>query len=218
MSVHLALTWGHDPEGNSMIFSIGERQRITRSVELVCPRCGLDRTGVEAVPSRWGCVFGRPVVSLGEQDPVIICNVCSHTSDTGVLDVPTTSQLAILLRDATLAALVLAVRSGGGRAGANSLHAAEMALRETGFDPGEVAFESSLADLTDGAARHSIRCVGCELTAYGKQGFLRRVAAVISTSEPITQEQRDTLVQIGCDLRMAVPHINGILAVAAIAA
>jgi len=72
--------------------------------------------------------------------------------------------------------------------------------------------------LTDDAAHQCLRRIGCELTAYGKQGFLRRVATVVSTSEPTTQQQRDTLVEIGCDLRMAAPHINGVLAVAAIPA
>lgn len=201
-----------------MIFSIDERQRIMRSVELVCPRCGLDRTGVEVVPVRWACVFGRPVVRLGEHESRIVCDECGHVSDLGVLDVPTTAQLSMLLGDATCAALVLAIRSARACDFEAARDAAVIALREAGFDTDDVAFDSHMADLTADEARQRLRRVGCELTPFGKQAFLHRVAAVVSASEPITQHQRDTLVQIGCDLHMAAPHINGILAVATIPA
>src|SRR5680860_1410472 len=94
-----------------MIFSIGVRRRTVRSVELVCPRCGMDRTGAETVVSRWACVLGVPLVPLAEHDPEITCDGCGHSSDLGVLDVPTTAQLSTLLREATVGALVLAVRT-----------------------------------------------------------------------------------------------------------
>lgn len=201
-----------------MIFSIDVRQRTVRSVELVCPRCGLDRTGAEVVPARWACVLGRPLVPLGEHEALVVCDDCGHSSDLGVLDVPTTAQLAALLAEATHAALVLAVRSVG-RSGADAARDAALAvLRETGFDVDDDSFDSEVVGLTVDAARERIGRIACELTAYGKQGFLHRVAAVVFTHEPITQQQRDTLVQIGCDLRMAAPHINGVLAVAAIPA
>lgn len=199
-----------------MVFSIDVRQRITRAVELVCPRCGLDRSGVEVVPVRWACAFGQPVVRLGAHESVVVCDACGHTSDLGILDVPTTAQLSTLLSEATCAALVLAVRATSGARAARE--SALTVLRETGFDVDDVSFDTQVHELTDDAAQQCLRRIGCELTAYGKQGFLRRVTTVVSTSEPITQQQRDTLVQIGCDLGMAAPHINGVLAVAAIPA
>ena len=201
-----------------MTFSIEIRQRITRSVELVCPRCGLDRTGSEVVPARWACLFGLPVVPLGEHDPAIVCDECGHTSDLGVLDVPTTTQLSALLREATIAALVLAVRATERTDGARARKAAISALGQAGFDGDVGRFDDHLSDLTDEQASVYLNRVGNELTAYGKQGFLHRVVAVASTTDPVGAAQRDTLARIGCDLGMAAPHINGILAVATMAA
>jgi 16S rRNA A1518/A1519 N6-dimethyltransferase RsmA/KsgA/DIM1 with predicted DNA glycosylase/AP lyase activity len=54
------------------------------------------------------------------------------------------------------------------------------------------------------------------MTAHGKQGFLHRMTAVAMADASITAAQRDAIVEIGCGLGMAAPHINGILAVAAV--
>ncbi len=201
-----------------MIFSIGVRQRRTRSVELVCPRCGVDRTGAEMLPMRWASLFGCPVLPLGEHDPVVICDECGHTSDLGVLDVPTSDQLSSLLRDATVGALVLAMRSTGPASTEVVRRAAMSTLDETGFGDVAALLDAESTSLSADDARERLRRIGDELTAYGKQGFLHRVTAVALAAEPITPGQRDVLVQIGCDLGMAAPHINGVLAVASIAA
>lgn len=201
-----------------MTFSIDVWNRATRSVEFVCPRCGLDRNGTVVVPGRWGCAFGKRVMPLGEHECMVMCDECGHTSDLGVLDIPTTSQLSALLRDATIAALVLAVRSVDTNDAVAAREVAGTALREAGFAAENAAFDTAIRDLTVDEAQRKLRLVSPELTAHGKQGFLHRVTAVVSITEPITPAQRDTLVSIGCGLGMAAPHINGILAVAAIAA
>ena len=199
-----------------MIFSIDVRHRQVRSVELVCPRCGLDRPGVETIPTRWASVLGVPIVPLGEHDPVITCDECGHSSDLGVLDVPTTAQLSELLSEATIAAIVLVVRTAetGDRATAHA--AAALALDDAGLSSDIAAFDEALESLTEVEARLRLRRVSHELTAFGKQGFLHRIAAVGAASG--NAGTRDALVQIGCDLRMAAPHINGVLAVADVAA
>ena len=199
-----------------MIFSINVRHRTVRSVELVCPRCGLDRTGAEMVPARWACLFGVPIVPLGEHDPVVSCDECGHASDVGVLEVPTTAQLATLLREATVGALVLAVRAAEPADRAAARAAASVALGDAGFSSELGAFDEALGSLAESEARLRLRRVGHELTAFGKQGFLHRIATVGSASA--TTSMRDALVQIGCDLRMAAPNINGVLAIADIAA
>jgi hypothetical protein len=199
-----------------MIFSIDVRQRTVRSVELVCPRCGMDRTGVETIPARWACLFGVPIVPLAELDPIITCDACGHSSDLGVLDVPTTAQLSVLLRDATLGALVLAVRASEPDDRPTARAAATMALEEAGYSSDRETMDDVLSSLNDAEARLRLLRVSHELTAFGKQGFLHRIAAVGSASG--TAATRDALVQIGCDLGMAAPHINGVVAVADIAA
>lgn len=172
----------------------------------------MDRTGAETVATRWACVAGVPVVPLGEHDPEITCDECGHSSDLGVLDVPTTAQLSTLLREATIGALVLAVRTSdpSGRTAARA--AAISALDEAGFTSALATFDDALDTLNDIEAHLRVRRIGHELTAFGKQGFLHRVAAVGSASTTVAA--RDALAQIGCDLGMAAPHINGVLAVA----
>jgi hypothetical protein len=194
------------------------RHRTTRPVELVCPRCGLDRTGQVVVPTRWACAFGVPVARLGQEESLVVCDECGHTSDLGALDVPTTAQLATLLRDATVAALVLAVRSTDREAFDAVYEAALVELTDAGFGDARATFRNELDELSPAEARLRLRRIGHELTSYGKQGFLHRVTSALADSEPLDQTQRDALVGIGCDLGMAAPHINGVLAVATLAA
>lgn len=198
-----------------MIFSIGMRNRIVRPVEFVCSRCGLDRTGAEMVPGRWGCAMNVPVLPMGDHDHVIKCDDCGHESDLGVLDVPTTDQLAEVLEHATVAALVLAVRSSDPARVDDVVERATNALRGIGFDPELVGLDVALAMLTDEDARHRLRRLGRELTTHGKQGFLHRITAVAMQGADLDESSRQTLVVIGSDLAMTAPHINGILAVAA---
>lgn len=176
----------------------------------------MDRTGAETVASRWACVLGVPIVPLAEHDPEITCDECGHSSDLGVLDVPTTAQLSTLLREATVGALVLAVRTSEPNSRSAACAAAAVALDDAGFSSALTTFDDGLDTLSDIEARLHVRRVGHELTAFGKQGFLHRVAAVGAASG--SAAARDALVQIGCDLGMAAPHINGVLAVADIAA
>ena len=197
-----------------MIFSIGVRHRTVGPVEFVCPRCGLDRLGAELIPGRWARVFGLPIIPLGEHNPVIVCDDCGHESDVGVLDVPTTEQLAGLLDRATVAALVTAIRSSDPARTNEVMAGAEHALRDIGYEPGQVDLDTEVADLTPPEARLHVRRLGRELTTHGKQGFLHRAAAVAMAGGTLDPAARDALVSMGCDLGMAAPHINGVLAVA----
>jgi hypothetical protein len=133
-----------------------------------------------------------------------------------VLDVPTTDQLSQLLREATVGAFVIAVRAAEPADRAAARAAAAVALDEAGFSSDQAKFERDLRDLDDAEAHVRLRRVGPELTAFGKQSFLHRAAGVGAVSG--TPATRDALVQIGCDLRMAAPHINGVLAVVDLAA
>jgi hypothetical protein len=131
--------------------------------------------------------------------------------------VPTSAQLSTLLREATVGALVLAVRTASRPDDRSaSLAAATVALDDAGFTSILATFGDALESWTDVDARLRVRRVGRELTAFGKQGFLHRIAPVAAASG--ADAARDTLVQIGCDLGMAAPHINGVLAIVDIAA
>jgi hypothetical protein len=216
--MHLQLTNAVGPttRGVSVIFSIGERRRTTRAVELVCPRCGLDRTGAAMQPSRWACLFGLPILPLGEFDPIVVCDECGHASDLGVLDVPTTERLAVIVEEATIAAVVAMVTATTGeQIPAVSERAVETVL-EAGYGYSARRLAYDVATMSAAARLHRFAALRHEMTAHGKQGFLHRMTAVAMTDASITAAQRDAIVEIGCGLGMAAPHINGILAVAAV--
>lgn len=197
-----------------MILNIGLRYRTVRPVEFVCPRCGLDRTGAELVPGRWARVFSLPVLPLGEHEPVVECDDCGHASDLGALDVPTTEQLADILELATIAALVTAVRTSDSTTTDDVLVSAKRALVDVGYQPGQIDLDDEVSNLGAAEAHLRVRRLGCELTTHGKQGFLHRIAAVTKTDASLAPTTREALVAMGRDLGMAMPHINGVLAVA----
>jgi hypothetical protein len=198
-----------------MIFSIEVRRRAIRSVEFVCPHCGLDRTGAEATPTRYAHVLGVPLIRLGELDAIVVCDDCQRACDVGVLDVPTTTQLSSLLEAATIAGAVTVVRAAGNRSNAGIAHRAVAVLREAGYQYDAQQLARDVATVGDATAKARLERLQHELTPHGKQGFLHRMSAIAMADGALTARQRDALVGIGCALAMAAPHINGILAVAA---
>lgn len=200
-----------------MIFSIQMRHRIVRTVELVCPRCGLERTGSVVTPMRWACVGRWAVLPLGELDQCVRCDDCGRTSDMGTLDIPTSAQLTVILEDAWIAALVLVLQAGDDRAEAG-IPAAERALADAGFGETASGLRDAIEALTPAEAHRRLRRLATEMTPFGKQGFLHRIAAVACEHASLDPDRRDALAGIGHSLGMAVPHVNGVLATADIAA
>ena len=196
-----------------MIFSIKVRHRHVRAVEFVCPRCGLDRVGTVSTPIRWVHVGRYPLAPLGEHDRVVTCAECDHMCDVGALSVPTTAQLTRLLDDAWLAALTQALQATAGPVDDDTLERACGTLASNGFDSDPQRLDDALESLSPDETRRRLRQLAPEMTAFGKQGFLHRIAAVVG-DEP-TEAQRLALASIGHALGMATPHVNGVLAVSA---
>ncbi len=73
-----------------------------------------------------------------------------------------------------------------------------------------------MAQLGDDDARVNLGHLSSELTPYGKQGFLHRMTAVALADGPMSDREIRALAEIGVFLGMSAPHINGILAVAAL--
>jgi hypothetical protein len=203
-------------------WGIEVRNRTIRSTEFVCPRCGLDRDGREVEPQRWFTVLSVPVVPLATLELRVVCDACSHSSDLGVLDVPTTTLLERWVGDAVRLAAAAIVRAsepigGHGVDRTSPTRSTAVALvranvPEYGFDDLDQDVRAS-EELTVLTALHRLRH---ELTAHGKQGLLHRLAAVAMATEPLTLRQRQALVDVGVALGMPAPHINGVLAVATV--
>lgn len=195
------------------LFGVDVREQQLRSVDFVCPRCGLDRVGSEMQPRRWVTAFRLPIVPLGDLERTVRCDECHHECDVGVLDVPTTDELAHLLEEATSAALVIAVRSTtGDRVHQVSDRAVGM-LQESGYGLDQRRFADLVARTATIDAVDRVRRLRTELTPHGKQNFLHRMTTVVTTDGSLTAKQRDALLTVGRALGMASPNVHGILAV-----
>ena len=151
----------------------------------------------------------------------VVCDACGRRCDAGVLDVPTTAQLTHYLAEAVRSSVAFVVRAGRTNAFDFSISAAvsEVAIstmHSDGYEYGHTQLHDDVARLDDDTARASLRRLTDELTSHGKQSFLHRMAAIARASGTISGRQHRSLVEIGVALGMPAPHINGVLAVAAL--
>lgn len=165
---------------------------------------------------RWASLLRLPIIPLGELDPIVVCDECGHVSDLGVLDVPTTARLAVLVEEATIAAVVAMTQATTGEQLAAVKERAVTAVLDAGYGYNSRRLDEDVAAMSTGERRCRLGELREEMTPHGKQGFLHRMTAIVMVDATITSTQRAALVEIGCGLGMAAPHINGILAVAAV--
>ena len=194
---------------------------MIRPIEFVCPGCGVDRTGSEVEPQRWYTVAGAPIIPLATLPGEVVCDACGRQWNLGVLDVPTSSQLTQYLAEALRSSVAFVVRAGRSNAfdfgiSATVCDVAVDTLQSNGYEYGETQLHDDVARLDDDTARANLDRLAHELTAHGKQGFLHRMATIARASGEISLRQQRALIEIGVSLGMSAPHINGVLAVAAL--
>lgn len=194
------------------------RSKPVRSVEFVCPRCGVDRGGVVVEQQRWYCVLGIPVVPLAVLDPAVACGTCDHRAGLGVLDVLTSGALTECLALAMRYAVASIVRAGiddGSGIGPDVLDEVFDVMLGSGYVYDELVLAGDLTALDDTIVRRALEPLADELTPHGKQGFLHRMIAIALADGHLNRNEQLALVNIGVGLGMAAPHINGVLATAA---
>jgi uncharacterized tellurite resistance protein B-like protein len=204
------------PDVNRFKFhGVGVRAKRISDVEFVCPRCGVDRAGAVVEQQRWYHVLGVPVVPLAKLDSAIHCDQCDHRAGLSVLDVLTakalTECLALAMRYATAAMVKASVTDGDGIT-MEMLDEIFDLMLVSGYEYDEMTLAADLSDVDDTALDAALRPLAEELTPHGKQGFLHRMVAIALADGSLTRTEQATLVQIGIDLGMAAPHINGVLA------
>ena len=202
-------------------YGIDNRDRMIRQTLFVCPRCGCDRDGTEYEPRRWATLLGLPVVPLNAAEHMITCNVCDHRCDMGVLEIPTTEVLAGYLSDATRHGVVAVVRAGRGGDGYIAPAVRRLAvdtMLSDGFRYDDERLDRDLSGLDHQGTMDAMRRLATEMTTYGKQAFLHRLAAVAFADGAISEPERHALVDIGIALSMPAMHINDVITVADLAA
>jgi len=207
-------TWSID---RFKLHGVGVRAKRISQVEFVCPRCGVDRTGAVIEQQRWYHVIGVPVVPLATLDSAVHCDECGHRSGLSVLEVLTASALTecleLAMRYATAAMVKASIADGDGIT-VEMLDEIFDLMLVSGYQYDEVTLAADLTDIDDTALAAALRPLVEELTPHGKQGFLHRMVGVALADGSLTRTEQLRLVQIGVDLGMAAPHINGVLATA----
>jgi hypothetical protein len=203
------------------MWGVKVRRRVVTQASFVCPRCGVDRTGTEVEPQRWFTIGRAPIIPLATLPREVVCATCDHRSDPGVLDIPTSDQLTEYLTMATRSSIAFVVRSGRTSALDFSIGepvglAAVAAMTAGGHEYDLTQLRHDVANIDDDQARASLRRLSAELTPYGKQGYLHRMAAIALADGEMSNREQMALIDLGVALGMSAPHINGVLAVAAL--
>jgi len=196
---------------------VGVRTKPTDPVTFVCPRCGVDRAGSVVEQQRWYCVLRIPVVPLATLDPAVECDTCGHVASIGVLDVLTAEALTECLASAmrhSVASVVMAGISDGQDVEPEVLDEVFDVMLAMGYKYDEVSLFGDMAAITDDDVARSLQPLIDELTPHGKQSFLHRMTGLALADGFLTRREQEALVNIGVELGMAAPHINGVLATA----
>ena len=199
------------------VHGVGVRTKAISQVEFVCPMCGADRDGTVVEQQRWYHVLGIPCVPLATLDGAVDCNTCGHRSGLAVLEVLTASALteclATAMRYATASMVKASIADGDGIT-TEMLDEVFDLMIVSGYEYDELTLAADLSAIDERALAGALRPLIEELTPHGKQGFLHRMVAIALADGALTHSEQVTLVQIGVDLGMAAPHINGVLATA----
>ena len=87
-----------------------------------------------------------------------------------------------------------------------------------GFRYDDERLDRDLSGLDHQGTMDAMRRLATEMTTYGKQAFLHRLAAVAFADGAISEPERHVLVDIGIALSMPAMHINDVITVADLAA
>ncbi|POX53223.1 TerB family tellurite resistance protein [Streptomyces sp. Ru72] len=198
--------------------------------EFFCPGCGGDRNYQRLTGRRRLTLAGLPVVPRGETGPVVECAACGHHYGTDVLDHPTTTRFAAMLRDA-VHTVALAVLAAGGTCSRTSLETAAAAVRSAGFDD---CTADGLSALVDAVAADTGRVCGepgggaslaielhealdplaPHLAPAGRESILLQGARIALADGPYTPAERDVLATVGAALTICSQDVTRLLAAA----
>lgn len=197
--------------------------------EFFCPGCGGDRNYQRLTGRRRFTLLGVPVLPRGETGPVVECAACRHHYATDVLDHPTTTRFAAMLRDA-VHTVALAVLATDGTCARPSLSVAATAVRSAGFDD---CTEDQLGALVEALAADTGRVYGepCgsglaielhealdplapHLAPTGREAILLQGARIALADGPYTPAERDVLFTVGAALTICGDDVTRLLATA----
>jgi Tellurite resistance protein TerB len=197
--------------------------------EFFCPGCGGDRNFRRLTGRRRVVLLGVPVLPRGDTGPVVECAACRRHFGTDVLDHPTTTRFAAMLRDA-VHTVALAVLAAGGTCSRTSLETAAVTVRAAGFDDcTEGQLEAPVEALAEDTGRVYDRPCGAglaielhealdplapHLAPAGRESILIQAARIALADGPYTPPERDVLTTVGTALTICADDVTRLLAAA----
>ncbi|MFD3624930.1 TerB family tellurite resistance protein [Streptomyces sp. NPDC058698] len=197
--------------------------------EFFCPGCGGDRNYQRLAGRRRFTLLGVPLLPRGESAPTVECAACRRHYGTDVLDHPTTTRFAAMLRDA-VHTVALAVLTAGGICSRASLETAATGVRAAGFDD---CTEDQLAALVEALEADTGRFTGepCaaglaielhealdplapHLAAPGRESIFLQGARIALADGPYTPAERDALATVGAALTICPTDVTRLLTAA----
>lgn len=176
--------------------------------EFFCPDCGGDRNYLRRTGRRRFTVLGVPLLARGTAGPVVACSACEGHFDPAVLDQPTSTKLAAMLRDG-VHTIVLAVLVAGGTQSRAVRECAVTAVREAGFpDCTEDQLLALLAALAADTAELRGAGPGTGF-ADGYQGWDEAFRQGFGTAEDYQDGEPDTVLEFELHevLSPLAPHL-----------
>ncbi|MDT0307453.1 TerB family tellurite resistance protein [Streptomyces sp. DSM 44917] len=190
--------------------------RVIGDGDFFCAACGGDRCYQRLAGRRRLTVLGVPVARRGDAEPVVECSSCHGRFLATALDVPTTTQLAGLLRDA-VHTIALAVLGTDGQAVA-ARKAAVASIRAAGFP--DCTHERLLTLQAALAADtlplwESLTALAPHLEAPGREALVLHGAGIALADGPYSPTERTILTLIGEALRLLPSETERLLSAAA---
>ncbi|NDU76535.1 hypothetical protein GWI34_28500 [Actinomadura sp. DSM 109109] len=186
---------------------------LTRGI-FHCPECGGDRDYRRRQGRNFFTLFFIPVIPLTKAGGEFVeCDTCHGRWNPGVLDVPTTAQLAhmpaMLLRMA-----IAQVLRAGDYTNAVARSRAVAVVRQAG-DPGydEGALNADLGRPFD-EVRVEMGRAASALAPEARESILRAAAEIALVDGPLTVSEEDTLSAVGADLELTRVQVTGVVSMA----
>ncbi|CAM5678128.1 TerB family tellurite resistance protein [Streptomyces fumanus] len=196
--------------------------------EFFCPDCGGDRNYQRLTGRRRFTVLGLPVLPRGDCGPAVECAACLRHYGTDVLDHPTTTRFAAMLRDA-VHTVALAVLATSGTCSRTALRTAAGAVRAAGYDCAEEQLDALVRALAADTGRfygepcgpglaielhEALDPLAPHLAAAGRESILLQGARIALADGPYTPAERDVLATVGAALTIPAEDVTRLLAAA----
>jgi Tellurite resistance protein TerB len=182
-----------------------------------CQRCGGDRSFHQLAGRRWFTLLFIPLIPLSLTGDHVRCDICGTRYRMGVLTLPTTAQMQVVLPIGMRAAAVTMLRAAGG-GGEPARRRAIDAIRDAGADGYNAPALD--ADLSGSKAHppgpdpaRSLKALTLQLAPLARQWFLAAVVRIGLADGPLTDEEREAAHEIAAQLGISPAQARDVISV-----